>query len=89
MYTHQIFFNLVPFQNGDFKNPKTADDLLLVVFWILPHFIKLKKPLSELDPLWQNFLDPRMKCQIEQTTPSDTNLQIRQYFITGQDMVIS
>ena len=29
--------------------------------WILP-LIKLKKTLSKLDPLGQNFLDPHMNC---------------------------
>ena len=28
--------------------------------WILPPLIKKRKMLSKLDPLWQNFLDPRM-----------------------------
>ena len=35
------------------------DGPLLVVFWFTsPH--QPKKMLSELDPIWQNFLDPRM-----------------------------
>ena len=32
--------------------------------WILPPLINIKKPLSKLDSLWQNFLDPRMHLQI-------------------------
>ena len=34
--------------------------LLVVLGSLLPHYLKIKKP-SELDPLLQNFLDPRMR----------------------------
>ena len=54
--------------------------------WILPHLIKLKnkktktKKTSKLDPLWQNFLDPRMFIQL----PDDEHNYI--FFIHQYDV---
>ena len=39
---------------------------------IFPPLIKLKKNLFKLDPLWQNFLDPRMHAMVVCTLISNT-----------------
>ena len=50
-----------PLTNQKATKPAFHDGPLIFGIWILPPIINLKKkPLSKLDPLWQNSLDPRI-----------------------------